>query len=263
MYFADRHDQRIYRWTPERRLEIVRDNALDPVQLAFDRSGDLMVLSWYGAQGTVYGLHPDAPETELNLIAPTPVAAHAGALTALPANWWVNGEFKDQLDPKTLRFTTLGEMFAGEVAEPKAAEYVSPDGSLVLPAFRVFQQGPPDQLGWRFSPTLDALGLVTSPTGGRVYVANESQDITYAARVAAGGALADLKPFANRGGEAVAVDPDGRVYVANGQVFVYAPDGREIGRIDTPERPIGLAFGGSNMRILYILSQHALFEVTK
>jgi sugar lactone lactonase YvrE len=263
LYFADRHDERIYRWTPEHKLEVVRDNALDPVQLAFDRTGDLMVLSWYGAQGTVYSLRPDAPETELNVIAPTPVATHARALTALPSNWWVNGEFKDQLDPKTLRFTTLGEMFTAKAGEPNAAEYVSPDGSLVLPAFRVFQQGPPDQLGWRFSPTLDASGLVMSPMGGRVYVANESRDITYAARVAAGGALVDLKPFANRGGEAVAVDPEGLVYVANGQVFVYAPDGREIGRIDTPERPIGLAFGGPDRRTLYILSQHGLFGVTK
>ena len=263
LYFADRHDQRIYRWTPERKLEVVRDNALDPVQLAFDRSGDLMVLSWYGPEGAVYSLRPDAPETELNLISPTPRTPHAGALTALPVNWWVNGEFKDQLDPKTLRFTTLGEMFEAEVREPKRAEYVSPDGSLVLPAFRVFQQGPPDHLGWRFSPTLDALGLLTAPLGGRVYVSNESQDMTYSATLGAGGALDDLKPFANRGGESVAVDTDGRVYVANGQVFVYAPDGREIGRIDTPERPIGLVFGGADRHTLYILSQHSLFGVAR
>jgi hypothetical protein len=263
LYFADRHDERIYRWTPERKLEIVRDNALDPVQLAFDRSGDLLVLSWYGAEGTVYSLRPDGPETELTLIAPTPTAPHPGELAALPVNWWVNGEFKDQLDPKTLRFTTLGEMFADEAAEPKAREYVSPDGSLVLPAFRVFQQGPADQLGWRFSPTLDALELVLAPVGGQVFVSNESQDVTYSARVGAGGALTDLKPFARRGGECVAVDAQGRVYVANGQIFVYAPDGREIGRIDTSERPIGLAFGGPSRRTLYILSQHALFGVVR
>ena len=45
----------------------------------------------------------------------------------------------------------------------------------------------------------------------------------------AGGAVTDLKVFANRGGESVAVAPDGRVYVANGQVFVHAPDGKEVG----------------------------------
>jgi sugar lactone lactonase YvrE len=75
--------------------------------------------------------------------------------------------------------------------------------------------------------------------------------------------VTDLKPFANRGGESVAVDPEGRVYVANGQVFVYAPDGRELGRIDVPERPIGLAFGGPDRRTLYVLSPHSLFRLAR
>jgi sugar lactone lactonase YvrE len=57
------------------------------------------------------------------------------------------------------------------------------------------------------------------------------------------------------------VGPDGRVYVANGQVFVYAPDGREVGRIDVPERPLQLIFGGSDKNTLFILAHHALFAV--
>ncbi len=263
LYFADHHDQRIYRWSPEKRLEVVRDNALDPVQLMFDRSGELMVLSSYGPKGTVYSFRPDSPATELNLIQPTPAPAGSAALTALPVNWWVNGEFKDQLDPKTYSFTTLGEMFRAEAGEAKKAAYVSPDGSVALPAFRVFQQGPGDHLGWRFSPTLDASGLTLAAPGGPVYLSNESEDITYSGTLGADGAVRELKPFANRGGESVAVDADGRVYVANGQVFVYAPDGKELGRIDVPERPIGLVFGGADKRTLYILSQHAIFRLAR
>ena len=75
------------------------------------------------------------------------------------------------------------------------------------------------------------------------------------------GALTDLKPFAERGGESVAVDPRGRVFVANGQVFVYAANGREIGRIDVPERPLQLLVGGADRRTLFILTHHALFAV--
>jgi hypothetical protein len=38
----------------------------------------------------------------------------------LPVKWWHNGEFKDQLSTDTMRFTTLAEMFAADVATPKA-----------------------------------------------------------------------------------------------------------------------------------------------
>ena len=54
-------------------------------------------------------------------------------------------------------------------------------------------------------------------------------------------------------------DAQGRVYVANGQIFVYAPDGQEIGRIDVPERPLQLVFGGKDGKTLYILTHHALY----
>jgi sugar lactone lactonase YvrE len=49
------------------------------------------------------------------------------------------------------------------------------------------------------------------------------------------------------------------VYVTNGQVFVFDPAGKEIGRIDVPERPIDIVFGGAGKRTLFILGHHALF----
>ncbi len=41
-------------------------------------------------------------------------------------------------------------------------------------------------------------------------------------------------------------DAAGRVYVANGQIFVYSPNGEELGRIDVPERPLQILLGGAN-----------------
>ncbi|HEU4654603.1 MAG TPA: glycosyl hydrolase family 28-related protein [Steroidobacteraceae bacterium] len=263
LYFIDRDDPRIYRWSPQRRLEVVREFPLDPTQIAFDRSGHLLVLSTAGAHGTVYSFNPDAPPAELTVIPPTPVSEHENALVALPENWWVNGEFEDQLDAETYEFKTLAEMFVEFAGEPKAREYVSPDGSLVLPAFRVFNQGPLDFNGWRWSAAMQAHGLVTGKVGDRIYVTNESEDMTYSGEIGPAGTLINLKPFANRGGEAVVADPDGRVYVANGQIFVYDSNGQSIGRIDVPERPIGLVFGGDDRRTLYVLSQHAIYSVTK
>jgi hypothetical protein len=257
LYFIDRRFQRIHRWSEDKGLEIVRDQPLDPVNLAIDASGHLLVLSSLGPKGAVYSFDPAGPPDALTLIEPTPV--REGPRTLLPVNWWVNGEFRDQLDHETYEFTTLAELFAREVGTPKALEYVSPDGSIALPAFRIWNQGPPDHVGWRWSSALIANGLVRAGQGERLFVTNGSENVTYSGTVDLGGTLTDLKRFANRGGESVAADDRGRVYVANGEVFVYGSDGQPIGRINVPERPLQILFGGPDRRTLYILTHHALY----
>lgn len=262
LYFVDHHNQRIYSWSEEDGLEIERDNSLDPVNLAFDRSGNLLVLSSAGPEGTVYSFRPGSSAEELTVLKPQQVQAQAGASFLLPGNWWNNGEFKDQLNLDTMRFATLAEMFAEDATTAKARAYVSADGSVVLPAGRVFQQGPAtDTSGWRFSDNLDTYGFVLGAPGERVYVSSESEDIVYSAQVKHDGALTDLKPFAQRGGESVAVDSSGNVYVANGQIFVYSPAGTQIAQIEVPERPLQLIFGGRDRKTLFILAHHALFGV--
>lgn len=258
LYFVEHRFQRIYRWTEERGLEVVRDTPLDPVNLAVDRSGHLLVLSSLGAQGTVYSFDPEAPHGALTVIAPTP-AAPGAATTLLPVNRWDNGEFRDQYDPSTDHFTTLAEMFARDAGRPAPLAYRSPDDSLALPAFRVWQQGPSDHVGWRFSDSLDAYGFTAAKPGERVLVSNESEARTYSATVGIGGALRDLKVFAERGGESVARDQQGRVFIANGQVFAYDAAGKPLGRIDVPERPLQLLLGGADRRTLFILTHHALY----
>ena len=262
LYFVDHHQQRIYAWLPQEGLTIVRDNPLDPVNLAFDNSGNLMVQSSAGPESTVYTLKPGSPAKDLNVLEPQPASAHPGATFVFPANFWNNGEFKDQLDLSTMRFATLAEMFAADVTAPARRAYVSADGSTVLAAGRVFQQGPANDIsGWRFSDNLDTYGFLEAKAGERIYVSSESEDVTYSARVSADGTLTDLRAFAYRGGESVVAGPEGNVYVANGQIFVYNPEGKQIAEIDVPERPLQIIFGGEDRKTLFILAHHALFAV--
>ncbi|MDB6101429.1 MAG: SMP-30/Gluconolaconase/LRE domain protein, partial [Gammaproteobacteria bacterium] len=258
LYFVDRIFQRIYAWTQDRGLRIVSSHPLDPVNLAVDRSDSLLVLSSAGFEGAVYSLKPDGLDGVLTQIEAEPAGTHPDAAIVLPVNWWVNGEFKDQYDPARDQFATLAELFARDVATPPGREYASPDGSLVLPAFRVFHQGPPDYRGWRFSHSLDTYGFAIVKPGTRIYVSNAAEARTYAATVGPNGALKDLELFVERGGESVATDASGRVYVANGQVFVYATNKDQLGIIDVPERPLQLLVGGGNGQTLFILTHHAL-----
>lgn len=262
LYFVDKYYQRIYRWSRDAGLTILRDDMTDPVNLAIDDAGNLIVLSSLEAEGTVYSFHPDGPAAALTVLRKQPLGAAPGADLLLPGNWWVNGEFRDQIDPATYEFRTLAELFAEYVASPKAEGYVSLDGSVVLPAFPVFAQGA-DHRGLRFSDALDAYGLVRATPGKRILVANSSENRTYSGLVRADGSIGDLQAFAGRGGESVARAADGRVFVANGQVLVYAADGGPVGQIDVPGRPLQVLHGGDRAATLYILTHEALYAVRR
>ncbi|RMB34437.1 sugar lactone lactonase YvrE [Sphingomonas sp. PP-F2F-G114-C0414] len=261
LYFIDRQFQRIHGWSKAEGLSIVAEAPLDAVNLAVDRSGDLLVLSSAGRDGTVYSIDPARP-AEVKVIPPTPVRARRDAATVLPVNVWANGEFADRIDPTTYQFPTMTDFFTTKMGEAKPQEYVSPDGSLALPAFRVWNQGPDDHQGWRWSDTLDANGFVAAKPGERVVLTNASEGRTYSGLVGDQGRVTDLKIVADRGGESVARDAAGNLYVANGQVFVYDPAGTLLRRIDVPERPLQLVIGGADGRTLFILAHHALYGVS-
>ena len=267
LYFVDRHHQRIFSWSQSRGLVVVRHDPLDAVSLAVDKSGHVLVQSSAGPEGTVYSFKPGSPVDEIAVLEPKTGTPPAGATFVLPGNVWNDGQFADQINPDTLEYRTLAQMFAADVTAPRAAHYVSPDGSLVLPHGRVFRQAPNDIIagtdptGWRWSNNLDAYGFLSAPAGRRIFVVSGAEQRTYRATVQPNGALGDLQPFADRGGESVAADSAGNVYVANGQIFVYDRDGKPIGRIDVPERPIQLVFGGADRRTLFILGHHTLYAV--
>jgi hypothetical protein len=96
-YFVDAHWQRIYRWSPsEKELSVVRDNVLDPANLAFDKSGNLIVTSMSG-NGTVYSFKPAASDAEITLLKPQPAQPRFGAMAYLPvSDWHIN---KSQTKP--------------------------------------------------------------------------------------------------------------------------------------------------------------------
>jgi sugar lactone lactonase YvrE len=238
-YFVDAHRQRIYRWSAaDRRLSTVRDNPLDPVNLAFDKSGNLMVVS-YSGKGTVYALRPDSHEDEVSLLAPQDVVARPGLVAIVAASDW--------------------RLNRGALGKP-ARQYVSPDGSTFIPAGEDFVSGA-TSWGIKSSALIRGFGLAAVAPGQAAYITDESDQTTWTATVAADGSLSDLRVFAYRGGEGVAVDSQGNVYIAAGQVYVYDPSGRPIETIEVPERPLQLVFGGPDGRTLFIPARTSLYSV--
>ncbi len=241
-YAVDTRRQLIYRWTePDPNPVLVAGQAFDPVNLACDASGNLLVVSY---AGTVYLIQPDMPE-EVRVLNPQPAVARPGATAILPGNFWSNGH----------------ALVTGKSADCPA-HFVSPDGSVFIPASEDFLAG---RLSWgvKDHDLLRAFGLIPGRTGSRAFITLEEAGKTYSATVDEAGNLSSFRLFAERGGEAVATDPDGNVYIAEGQIFVYSPDGNLLEVITVPERPLGLAFGGRDRRKLYIPAGSSLYAVRR
>ena len=238
-YFVDAHWQRIYRWSAaDRQLSTVRDNALDPINLAFDKAGNLMVTSYAGA-GTVYAFKPGAPGGEIALLKPEPTAPRPGMAAVLPTgDWRVN---------------------KAALARP-AQQYVSPDCSTFIPAGQDFISG---AVSWgvKSSALLRGFGLAPVVPGQPAYITDEADQTTWVGTPGPDGSLPDIKVFAYQGGEGVAVDARGNVYIAAGQIYVYNPAGRLIDTIDVPERPLQLVFGGEDGQTLFIPARTSLYAV--
>jgi sugar lactone lactonase YvrE len=260
LYFVDAHWRRIYRWSPEKDLAIVRNNPNEPVNLAFDKAGNLIVVSSGGKGMTVYSLRPDGPEDQITVLDPEPPADRPGMTALLPVNYWVNGDFTNTLSTETYECVSLEQLFSKVVGTRKPYQYVSPDRTVFIPGEEAFLQGPP-YFGYKFAYVLQAYGLVNAIPGKLFYVTNESEQRTYAGSVNADGTLTGLRIFAEQGGESLAQDREGNVYLAAGQVFVYNSSGKSIDTIQVPERPLQLIFGGTDRRTLFILTHTSLYAV--
>ena len=115
--------------------------------------------------------------------------------------------------------------------------------------------------GTKMADLLRTFGLEPAVPGKAFYVTTENDEETFEGRVTAAGSITDLKLFTETGGESVAQDEGGRVYLTAGQILVYLPNGKLEMRIDVPERPIDLVFGGADRRTLYVLTHHSLYAV--
>jgi len=242
-YFVDAKWQTIYRWSVvDKQISKVRDNPLDPVQLAFDHAGNLMVISYAGS-GTVYSFDPNAKSEEIALLKAQPAVSRPGFTAILPADVWRNEND-----------------FVQAVPVRKPYQFVSLDGTTFIPAGNDFVNGEL-YYGSKIHDVLRAFGMAPVTVGKTFYITNEEGQKTYSATVNSYGNIGDFKLFQDIGGESVTTDQAGNVYIAAGQIFVYDPSGKYLETIEVPERPSQLLFGGSDGRTLFITARSSLYAV--
>jgi gluconolactonase len=113
-------------------------------------------------------------------------------------------------------------------------------------------------------------GLAFSPDERRLYVANTRWaqyihvlDLDPSGKMIRRRIFADMSSDETDGvPDGMKVDVDGRVYCTGaGGTWVFAPDGARLGIIRTPEVPANLAFGGPDLRTLFLTARTSVYTL--
>ncbi|MEI6872383.1 MAG: SMP-30/gluconolactonase/LRE family protein [Verrucomicrobiota bacterium] len=130
---------------------------------------------------------------------------------------------------------------------------------------------------FRFDPKTKALaavakdfnkpnGLCFSPDGKRLYVADSgaprhirSFDVQSDGRLENGRVFAKID---NGSPDGIRCDTEGRLWSSAGDgIHVFSPSGDLLGKILVPEAPANLAFGGPEMKTLFITARKSLYSI--
>ncbi|HTE00300.1 MAG TPA: SMP-30/gluconolactonase/LRE family protein [Mucilaginibacter sp.] len=103
-------------------------------------------------------------------------------------------------------------------------------------------------------------GIVGTPDGKYLYVADIRANKTYKYTIASDGSLADKQLFTEQGSDGMTLDIKGNVYLTGKGVTIYNPAGVKIAHIDINEPwTANLCFGGKNKDELFITASKAVY----
>ncbi|MCB8998670.1 MAG: SMP-30/gluconolactonase/LRE family protein [Bacteroidales bacterium] len=263
VYFSESRQKRIYKWSVDnQQLSLVADFQWEPQSLACDSKDNLLVVFRYNPQpgfmidgkqevypnppdawGTsfsgwgnsgfaiwVYSIDPQNPETSIQKLPAVAMGSVENIYKAMyPSNRW-----RDSHD-----------FYEVIVARAKDC-FVAPDGKTIFPICYDFAR---------------SNSLVAAYPGKFMYASDEYDKRVVRLKVDEKGYLSDPVPFAEKGEYSTAVDSQGNVYVADGNIYVFNPGGQQVKFLEVPERPVSIAFGGRDMSDLFVTTAHSLYSV--
>jgi gluconolactonase len=238
-YFVDVRASMLYRLTPGRAPEVVREKTGGGNGTTFDLQGRLVLcegdnrrVTRRGADGRFEVLMDRFEGKRLNR--PNDVVCASGG---------------------SIYFTDPGlRVPLAEREVPHAGVYrIAPGGSVSLVADFEYPNG-----------------LAFSPDERRLYVANTRwAQYIHLLELDADGRMVRRRIFADMSSDetdgvpdGMKVDVEGRVYCTGpGGTWVFAPDGTRLGIIRTPEVPANLAFGGPDLKTLFFTARTSVYTM--
>lgn len=103
-------------------------------------------------------------------------------------------------------------------------------------------------------------GIIGTPDGQTLYVADIGDSKIYRYRIQPDGAIADKQFFAPQGSDGMTIDEKGNIYLTGKGITVYNPDGEKIDHIPVPSSwTANVCFGGTNKDHLFITARDKVF----
>lgn len=105
-------------------------------------------------------------------------------------------------------------------------------------------------------------GIVGTPDGKYLYVADIRDNKTYKYDIDAAGRLVNRSLFLQQGSDGMTLDERGNLYLSGKGVTIYDANGTKLGNIPVPANWVGnICFGGRNKDLLFITASEAVFTL--
>jgi gluconolactonase len=105
-------------------------------------------------------------------------------------------------------------------------------------------------------------GIVGTPDGKYLYVADIKDNKTYKYAIEKDGTLSGRKLFVEQGSDGMTLDAKGNVYLTGKGVTIYNPEGQKIAHIAIPEPwTANLCFGGKDKDVLFITASTGIYTL--
>ena len=189
-------------------------------------------------------------------------------------NLWACADEKNELwsiDPSG-KIAVVVKDYQGKLLNGPNDVWVRPDGGIYItdPFYKrpYWKRGPKEQYGdcvYYLSPDHGKLarviadlkqpnGIIGTPDGKTLYVADLAGKKTYAYDVQSDGTVTNKRCFCEMGSDGMTIDSEGNVYLTGKGVTVFDRAGKKIEQIDVPDQPwtANVCFGGKDRQTLFI-----------
>lgn len=236
IFFTDQPNDKIWKYDLAGKLSVFLSPSGRANGLYFDKKGNLLACA--DAQGQLWAIAPD------------------GNVTVLLDK--VNGQ---QLNgPNDLWVSPLGGIF---FTDPYYKRDYWPATRPAPIAEHVYYLAPGAQQPLAVETTLKKPnGLIGTPDGRTLYIADIGANKTYRYRLGKNGELLDKQLFVEQGSDGMTLDERGNVYLTGQGVTIYSPAGQRLAHLAVPAAwTANLCFGGKDMKTLFITASEAVYTV--